>query len=58
MTEDTFASGLSLVKQLKRECEGTGEITMPKSTLMLILSAYEKAWREKQNNAYSKMEKT
>lgn len=35
---------LALAKQIKYQCEGTGEITLNKETLRIVLDAYIQQW--------------
>lgn len=45
---DEETTGLSLARQLHGECEGRGDITIPKSTLRIVLNNYIELWSQKQ----------
>ena len=51
---------ISLVNHLLSQCDGEGDITLPKDTLEIVLRAYKALWDKKQIqiiSTYSKIAK-
>lgn len=44
------ASAFAIAKQLSYDCEGSGDITLPKGTLKIVLDAYMSLWQTSQVN--------
>lgn len=41
---DTRTTAISLAKQIQYDCEGSGEITLNKETLRIVLEAFIEDW--------------
>lgn len=54
---DKKATALALAKQIKYECEGNGEITLNKTTLLLVLDAFIEDWTFMQSKVRQGFEK-
>lgn len=54
---DKKTTALSLAKQLKYECEGSGQITLNKDTLTIILEAFIEDWQTAQAKTRQTFEK-
>lgn len=54
---DNRTTALALAKQLKYECEGTGEITLNKETLRIVLEAFIEDWTTMQSKVRHGFEK-
>lgn len=54
---DEKTTALALAKQLLMDCEGSGDITVPRGTLKIILVAFSKSWHDEQNRKRSELKK-
>lgn len=55
---DETSSALSLVKQLLQQCDGTGDVTLSKETLKLVLTTFIQQWngdQERKRQDYKKV---
>lgn len=46
---DETSSVLALARQYLMDCNGTGDITLPRESLKLILDAFVNHWQNNQN---------
>ena len=44
------ASAFAIAKQLSYDCEGSGDVTLPKGTLKIVLDSYIALWQNSQAN--------
>lgn len=54
---DHQTTALALAKQIKYDCEGSGEITLNKDTLRIVLEAFIENWTTAQTKARQGFEK-
>lgn len=54
---DTTATGIALAKQILMECNGTGDVTLPKETVRAVLGAFLQAWQAQQDRTRSEFKK-
>lgn len=51
------ATGMALAKQLLMQCEGDGDITLPKETLRIALFPLIQSWHGEQDKKRSEFKK-
>lgn len=54
---DDTASAMALAKQYLMQCEGGGDITLPKETLKIILMGFTEHWKNEQDRKRSEFKK-
>lgn len=54
---DDTTSALALAKQILPECEGTGEITLSKATLKILLIGFINQWSGEQDRKRAEFKK-
>lgn len=54
---DDISSAMSLAKQWLMNCEGDGDITLPKETLRIMLMGFARQWHGEQDKKRSEFKK-
>ena len=54
---DKRTTALALAKQIKYDCEGDGDITLGKSTLLIVIDAFIEDWTLQQGKIRQTFEK-
>lgn len=54
---NNHGTALALAKQLLMQCESSGDITLPKETLKIVLKEFVGAWQTQQVNTVATFKK-
>lgn len=54
---DETSSAIALARQYLMDCNGTGDITVPKESMKLILTTFVNQWQNNQNLKRSEYKK-
>lgn len=54
---DPTGTGVALAKQILMDCQGEGNITLPKETLRIVVDAFILSWKGQQDKTRSGFQK-